>query len=172
MESTVQSFIRSPLGWIRTVVQQDALIELRFVEKNVSEDIQESNACQLMVQLEEELNAYFNQSLQKFSIPLLLKGTEFQKAVWQQLQQIPYGTTWNYQQLAQALNHPKAVRAVANANAQNPLLVLVPCHRVIGSDRQLTGYAGELWRKEKLIRLENSRTKIISPSKPTKPLLF
>ncbi len=172
VEGRFESFISSPLGWLRAVAKQEALIELKFVEKPMQPSPSENQPCQLLLQLKQELSAYFSRSLQHFSIPIAPQGTVFQQLVWQQLQSIPYGTTFNYQQLALALKKPKAVRAAANANAHNPILILVPCHRVIGSNKQLTGYAGELWRKAKLIKLENSRTKILSLPNATKPLPF
>lgn len=101
-----------------------------------------------------QLNEYFAGKRQEFSVPLFVPGTEFQQAVWQALQNIPYGSTRSYQQQANAMNNPAAVRAVANANGKNRICILIPCHRVIGSDGQLTGYAGGLWRKKWLLELE------------------
>lgn len=101
-----------------------------------------------------QLNEYLAGKRQEFSVPLFAPGTEFQQAVWQELQNIPYGSTRSYQQQATALKNPAAVRAVANANAKNRICILIPCHRVIGTDGQLTGYAGGLWRKKWLLDLE------------------
>jgi methylated-DNA-[protein]-cysteine S-methyltransferase len=83
------------------------------------------------------------------------KGTDFQKKVWQELLKIPYGKTESYQKITNKLGDPKAIRAVANANGKNPLWIVIPCHRVIGSDGSLTGYAGGLWRKKWLLDHEN-----------------
>lgn len=104
--------------------------------------------------LEEQLLAYFNSKLTKFSVPLDIPGTEFQQRVWQQLLKIPYGETCSYQQQAEGINHPKAVRAVAKTNGENRIAIIVPCHRVIGKNGKLTGYAGGLWRKQRLLELE------------------
>ncbi|MCU0542679.1 MAG: methylated-DNA--[protein]-cysteine S-methyltransferase [Oscillatoriaceae cyanobacterium Prado104] len=101
-----------------------------------------------------QLDEYFAGKRQEFSVPLFAPGTEFQQAVWQELQNIPYGATRSYQQQAIAMKHPAAVRAVANANSQNRICILIPCHRVIGTDGTLTGYAGGLWRKKWLLDLE------------------
>lgn len=90
-----------------------------------------------------------------FQLPLAAKGTEFQQQVWQALKTIPYGETWSYQQLAEAIGNPKAVRAVGLANGKNPISVIVPCHRVIGKKGKLTGYAGGLDRKAALLKLEH-----------------
>lgn len=106
--------------------------------------------------LKQQLNAYFEGKLKTFDIPLHLVGTEFQKAVWNQLLQIPYGSTASYQQQADSMGKPTAVRAIANANGMNKISIIVPCHRVIGSDGSLTGYGGGLWRKKQLLDLENN----------------
>ncbi len=103
-----------------------------------------------------QMEAYFSHGRKDFDIPLLLLGTEFQKSVWQGLMQIPYGTTSSYLELAKNIGNEKAVRAVASANGANAISILVPCHRIIGSDGSLTGYAGGLDVKKKLLVLENN----------------
>lgn len=105
-------------------------------------------------QLSTELNAYFKGELKEFHVPLDITGTDFQKHVWQALRAIPYGKTSSYQGQANVLDKPSAIRAVANANGMNKIAIIIPCHRVIGSDGSLTGYAGGLWRKRKLLDLE------------------
>jgi len=107
-----------------------------------------------IVQLEE----YFAKKRKDFDIPLLLAGTDFQKSVWEGLMQIPYGTVTSYLDLAKSIGNAKAVRAVASANGANAISILIPCHRVVGSNGMLTGYAGGLDVKEKLLSLENSNT--------------
>lgn len=102
-----------------------------------------------------QLKAYFREERKDFDLKLNPSGTDFQKKVWQQLQQIPFGKTCSYLQLSKDLGDPKAIRAVANANGKNPLWIIVPCHRVIGSDGSLTGYAGGLHRKQWLINHES-----------------
>lgn len=101
-----------------------------------------------------ELDEYFAGLRREFDVPLLFVGTEFQKRVWSALITIPYGTTVSYGEMARRIGMPKAVRAVANANGANPISIFAPCHRVIGSDRSLTGYAGGIATKEFLLRLE------------------
>ncbi|WP_456295081.1 methylated-DNA--[protein]-cysteine S-methyltransferase [Vibrio sp. AK197] len=101
-----------------------------------------------------QLEQYFLGQRRVFELPLAAKGTPFQQQVWQALTTIPYGHVWSYQQLAQAIGNPKAVRAVGLANGKNPLSVIVPCHRVIGKNGKLTGYAGGVDRKQQLLRLE------------------
>lgn len=108
---------------------------------------------QAKIQLEE----YFSGRRTQFDLPLAAKGTDFQQSVWQALCKIPYGETWSYQQLADEIGNPKAVRAVGLANGKNPISVIVPCHRVIGKNGKLTGYAGGVETKEKLLQLERSK---------------
>lgn len=106
--------------------------------------------------LEKELSEYFDGNLKDFKVPLSPVGTAFQKSVWKILQKIPYGETWNYRKQAEILGDAKKVRAVANANGMNKISILIPCHRVIGSDGNLTGYGGGIWRKQKLLELEKA----------------
>jgi AraC family transcriptional regulator of adaptative response/methylated-DNA-[protein]-cysteine methyltransferase len=106
--------------------------------------------------LQTELADYFAGTLTQFTVPLWLHGTPFQKRVWAMLQQIPYGQTIAYKELARRIDQPTAVRAVARANGANRIYLLVPCHRVIGKNGQLTGYAGGLWRKQRLLELEKT----------------
>lgn len=105
----------------------------------------------------EELDEYFAGKRTTFDIPVVFTGSEFQCAVWSELMKIPYGTTVSYGELARRIGNPKAVRAVASANATNPISIFVPCHRVIGSDRRLTGYGGGLDAKKSLLELEHAQ---------------
>lgn len=104
----------------------------------------------------EQLSQYFKEETTSFNLPLLMIGTEFQKSVWQELINIPYGTTATYLQLSKQLQNEKAIRAVASANGANAISIIVPCHRIIGSDGSLVGYAGGLPAKKKLLQLEGS----------------
>ena len=104
----------------------------------------------------EQLAAYFGGEIQAFDLPLDAGGTPFQQSVWRALCAIPYGETRSYRELAEAIGNPKAVRAVARANGANPLSIVVPCHRVIGADGTLTGYAGGLEMKARLLALEGA----------------
>jgi len=103
-----------------------------------------------------QLDSYFASELQEFDLPLKLAGTEFQKIVWKMLAEIPYGETWSYGELARHIGRPKASRAVGAANGLNPIPVIIPCHRVIGSDGKLTGFGGGIKTKEYLLNLENN----------------
>ncbi len=102
-----------------------------------------------------QLNEYFEGKREEFTFKLNPKGTEFQQKVWQELLKIPFGKTMSYLDLSKKLGDVKAIRAVASANGKNPLWIVVPCHRVIGTDGSLTGYAGGLWRKKWLLEHEN-----------------
>jgi len=104
----------------------------------------------------EQLKAYIKGDLKIFDVPLVLNGTNFQVKVWKALQNIPYGQTANYSEIAEAINRPKAVRAVANAIGANPLLIFVPCHRVIGKDGSLTGFRAGISLKKQLLTIENT----------------
>jgi methylated-DNA-[protein]-cysteine S-methyltransferase len=101
-----------------------------------------------------QLTAYFNGQLQEFSLPLAPQGTDFMQAVWKALRAVPYGKTASYQDIATAIGNPKAVRAVGQANHRNPLPIFIPCHRIIGSNGKLVGYAGGLPIKQQLLALE------------------
>ncbi len=103
-----------------------------------------------------QLEEYFLGKRTQFELPLAAKGTAFQQAVWQALCRIPFGETWSYQQLADEIGNPKAVRAVGLANGKNPISVIVPCHRVIGKNGKLTGYAGGVETKLRLLELEQA----------------
>jgi methylated-DNA-[protein]-cysteine S-methyltransferase len=104
-----------------------------------------------------QLGAYFDGRLRQFDLPLAPAGTAFQRSVWQALEQIPYGQTRTYGQLAAELGSPRAMRAVGAANGRNPISIVIPCHRLVGSDGSLTGYGGGLARKQWLLELEGAR---------------
>jgi AraC family transcriptional regulator of adaptative response/methylated-DNA-[protein]-cysteine methyltransferase len=111
----------------------------------------------LMTQLKTELMAYFDGQLREFTLPVQATGTAFQESVWQVLLAIPYGQMLSYADVAHKIGQPEAVRAVGRANGDNRMAIVVPCHRVVGSDGKLTGYGGGLWRKKYLLSLEQSQ---------------
>jgi len=113
-------------------------------------------SSEVITQTIKELEEYFNLERKVFNIPLLLVGTDFQKSVWQGLIDTPFGTTASYLELAKRIGNEKAVRAVASANGANSIAILVPCHRIIGSNGNLVGYAGGLDVKRKLLEIENN----------------
>ncbi|MBN1650025.1 MAG: methylated-DNA--[protein]-cysteine S-methyltransferase [Bacteroidales bacterium] len=113
-------------------------------------------SSEVIEKTKQQLERYFNQELTQFDVPLLFVGTEFQKNVWNELLKIPYGNTLSYLALSKQMNNEKAIRAIASANGANAISILVPCHRIIGSNGKLVGYAGGLAAKKKLLSLENA----------------
>lgn len=128
-------------------------MQLPRLEKSFSANISQGDSP-LFTQLKDELNEYFTGNLQQFTVPLDTKGTEFQMQAWDALLNIPYGETRSYLEQAHAINKPKAFRAVASANRNNRISIIIPCHRVIAKNGDLAGYGGGLDRKEFLINLE------------------
>jgi len=143
-----------------------AASECRDLVKLLNQQLEEGDNKHLKL-LKKELDEYFNGSLKKFSIPLVTPGTDFQQEVWKELLEIPYGTTRSYQEQAKALRIPDSVRAVASANGKNRISIIIPCHRVIGSNGRLTGYGGGLKRKKWLLDHEKKYS-----GKPVDILLF
>lgn len=146
------TIIKTPLGYteiegdqngIQSIIVRDDILE---VTKNIPEALQ---TCVF------QLNKYFQGHLKEFDFKMNPSGTDFQKRVWDALLKIPYGKTVSYLELSKRLGDVKAIRAVASANGKNPLWIAVPCHRVIGSDGSLTGYAGGIHRKKWLLDHEN-----------------
>jgi AraC family transcriptional regulator of adaptative response/methylated-DNA-[protein]-cysteine methyltransferase len=111
----------------------------------------------LMQQVKSELDAYFDGSLREFSVQLQSPGTLFQESIWEALQKIPYGETRSYGDIAAQIGQASAVRAAGRANGDNRISIIIPCHRVVGSDGELTGYGGGLWRKEYLLAMEQAQ---------------
>lgn len=145
-------FINSPLGFTKIVGDINGIASVTVLnsEENITDIIP--------VELEDcviQLNEYFEGSRKQFNLKLNPQGTDFQKKVWNLLEKIPYGKTISYLDLSKQLGDVKAIRAVANANGKNPLWIIIPCHRVIGSDGSLTGYAGGLHRKKWLLEHES-----------------
>jgi len=144
--------LKTPLG-IAEIQGNEAGISKIVItgEKSVPSEEIPAELNEAVLQLE----AYFKGELKEFKLKLNPEGTPFQKKVWEGLQEIPYGETCSYLELSKKLGDVKAIRAVAAANGKNPLWIVIPCHRVIGSDGSLTGYAGGLWRKKWLLDFEN-----------------
>ena len=157
--------ISTPIGELVAGATDKGICLLEFAErKNIGQQLIRVNAFFKkeiipgknvhLLMLDEQLKKYFNKELQGFEIPLDLAGTTFQLKVWKALLEIPSGTTISYLILSEKLGNVKAIRAVANAIAANKTAIIVPCHRVIGTDGNLTGYAGGLWRKKYLLNHE------------------
>ena len=144
--------LRSELGAMRFVARGDALVSLWFVDAP-----EDGERDELLDHAIAEVDEYFALERTEFTVPLAPEGTPFQHEVWKALRAIPFGETRSYLDVANAIGKPKAVRAVAAANGRNPLGIIVPCHRVIGADGSLTGYAGGMERKKFLLDLERQR---------------
>jgi len=148
------TYLKTPLGTASIKGNNDGVSEIKIQEKNIEfQESQELPEC--VLQAKTQLQEYFLQKRENFDFKLNPKGTPFQQKVWKALCEIPFGKTSSYMELSKKLGDPKAIRAVASANGKNPLWVVVPCHRVIGSDGSLTGYAGGLHRKKWLLELES-----------------
>lgn len=151
--------INTPVGKLKLVASDKGLVAIlwendkphRVKLKKLIESLDHS----VLLEVEKQLSEYFSRQRKSFDIILDLHGTEFQKSVWQALRTIPYGETRSYMQLAQQIQKPKASRAVGAANGKNPISIIVPCHRVIGANGKLVGFAGGLAVKEKLLSIES-----------------
>ncbi len=147
-----ECIINSPLGYTKIIGDIDGIYSVTVLNsEEKTTDIIPEVLEDCVIQLKE----YFAGERQQFSLKLNPKGTDFQKQVWRALEQIPYGKTMSYLELSKQLGDVKAIRAVANANGKNPIWIIVPCHRVIGTDGSLTGYAGGLHRKQWLLNHES-----------------
>lgn len=149
---------KSPVGLLYLVSNDDKLCALVF-ERNWEQvsrqyDALEHQQTAVLTAAHQQLDEYFAGKRTEFDVPYVLTGTKFQNAVWAALAKIPFGQTWTYKQQAVAVNSPKAVRAIGRTNGLNPISIILPCHRVIGSDGSLTGYGGGLEVKAALLRLE------------------
>jgi methylated-DNA-[protein]-cysteine S-methyltransferase len=159
-------FIESPIGRLKLVASDEGLVAILWENDRprrvrLSEPVEQLEHP-ILVRTEKELGEYFAGKRNAFTVPLDMRGTSFQKQVWDALLGIPFGETRTYGQLANQLGNPKATRAVGAANGRNPLAILVPCHRVIGSSGKLTGFAGGLEAKAHLLKLEGGETALFS----------
>ena len=137
-----------------------AITRLDFINKDAQEEIIEKQETVLLKEAIKQLNEYLDGKRTLFDLPLEPKGTEFQKKVWNALKEIPFGETRSYGEIAKIIGNEKASRAVGMANNKNPIAIIVPCHRVIGANGKLVGYAGGLDLKEKLLKLESNNNKL------------
>ena len=149
--ATLFRYFESPIGTIEIGARSECVTNLDFVDHPPQPTTHDTPILSLAI---EQVAAYFEGRLTLFDLPLDMKGTPFQRSVWQALRDVPFGRTASYQQMADAVGNPKAVRAVGAANGQNPVSIVVPCHRIIGKNGSLTGYGGGIWRKEWLLRHE------------------
>lgn len=155
------SCIKTPIGTVTVGATDKGICMLEFGEKDEFKTklayLSIKGTNKVIKQLEKQLNEYFNQERTCFDVPLHLIGTDFQIEVWNELLNIGYGSTRTYKEQAIAVGNLKAIRAVASANGSNRISIVIPCHRVIGSDGSLTGFGGGLWRKKYLLELESKQ---------------
>jgi methylated-DNA-[protein]-cysteine S-methyltransferase len=149
------SFHSQPSGMLALIASDDGLEQIRF-DATFPSGASRCDEHPLLRETARQLEAYFARDLREFDLPLILRGTPFQVRAWRALQQIPYGTTRSYAEQARAIGAPAAVRAVGSANGRNPIPIVVPCHRVIGSNGKLTGFGGGLPLKRWLLELEGN----------------
>ncbi|MDF2840847.1 MAG: methylated-DNA--[protein]-cysteine S-methyltransferase [Clostridia bacterium] len=149
-----KAYYKSPIGFVELISDEDSLLALSFVEEAEKMDMQTAPGV-LKLALE-QIDEYFQGKRNVFDIKLNAKGTEFQQKVWQRLIEVPYGKTACYGDIAAAVGNGKASRAVGGANNKNKIAIIIPCHRIVGADGSMTGYAGGLWRKEWLLQHEKS----------------
>jgi AraC family transcriptional regulator of adaptative response/methylated-DNA-[protein]-cysteine methyltransferase len=161
----VTAQFETPLGTMQAAATVDGLCLVEFADTQRAEDqlrrvasrlnsLPAAGASPFFDDLQSQLDEYFAGRRRQFELPLVLGGTPFQILAWAALQTIPYGQTRSYRAQAELLGRPAALRALGKANGDNPIAIIVPCHRMVGSDGSLTGYGGGLWRKEWLLELE------------------
>lgn len=147
-----RAFLKTPIGFLEVTGSEKGIQSLYFLDFRVRIQRVPSNLKSCIEQLKE----YFAGSRKIFDLPLDLSGSSFQIQIWNELQKIPYGEAISYLELARRTGHSKALRAVGGANGKNPVSIIVPCHRVLGHDGKLVGYAGGLWRKKWLLEHEHA----------------
>ncbi|MFW5886003.1 MAG: methylated-DNA--[protein]-cysteine S-methyltransferase [Halanaerobium sp.] len=144
-------YFNSPIGLIELQADRSELLSLKFQdEKRYQEE-----KTALLKAAREQLKEYFEGARKEFKLPLRIEGTDFQKSVWRQLREIPYGNTFSYKEVAEAIGNNKAYRAVGNANNKNSIPIIIPCHRVTASNGEIGGYGAGIWRKKWLLEHES-----------------
>jgi methylated-DNA-[protein]-cysteine S-methyltransferase len=154
MSKLFQVDYQTPIGVLEIIGTEEAISSIMFADQEVVTRQLTKDTPNVLKNCYHEMDEYFNGLRQEFSFPYINVGTEFQKTVWNALTTIPYAETGSYKDIAVAIGNEKAIRAVGSANGKNKLSIVIPCHRIIGSNGKLTGYAGGLWRKEWLLEHE------------------
>ena len=158
MENNYSAYYASPIGNIRITCNDTCITEVHFLNREEAAGAPSQVAPPVLQAGVKELTAYFHGTLKNFNVPVCQQGTVFQERVWNELSNIPFGKTISYLTLARRLGDPKAIRAAAATNGKNNIAIIVPCHRVIGTHKDLVGYAGGLWRKKWLLDMETKIT--------------
>jgi methylated-DNA-[protein]-cysteine S-methyltransferase len=145
---------QSPLGIIEIIGDEQGIFSILFAEREYIQFPKKTDTFATLIECQQQLEEYFEGKRFSFTIPFIFKGTPFQQEVWQALTTVPYGKTASYKDIAILVGNEKAVRAIGTTNSKNLVSIIVPCHRIIGANGKLTGYAGGLWRKEWLLKHE------------------
>lgn len=148
-------YINTMVGKIGIIEEDGKIIEVAIGRELVENNYIIEKDTEILKEAVKQLNEYFEGKRKKFDLPVNPKGTEFMQSVWKELKKIPYGKTATYKEIAERVGNPKAARAVGMANNKNPIPIIIPCHRVIGANGKLVGYALGLNMKEQLLKLEN-----------------
>ena len=153
MEKTYDiAYYKTPIGIAKIIGDEEGVISVSVMDKKIETSAKIPETLKKCVL---QLDEYFQKKRTNFDLKLNPQGTDFQKKVWNELQQIPFAKTTTYLNQSKKMGNVKAIRAIASANGKNPIWIIIPCHRVIGSDGSLTGYAGGIWRKKWLLEYEN-----------------
>lgn len=147
---------KSPIGVLEILGTDEAIYSIMFSERDIIVNLIKDETPMVLERCLNQFDEYFKGERSDFTFPYIFKGTDFQKTVWNALKRIPYAETGSYKDIAFSIGNEQATRAVGSANSKNKLSIVIPCHRIIGSNGILTGYAGGLWRKEWLIQHERS----------------
>lgn len=154
MDKIYTAYYKSPIGYIEIKGKMNGIMSINFIDEEKNCNTIESHPS--LEECIKQLDEYFKGTRQTFTINLFIEGTEFRKKVWKKLLEIPYGETRSYLDIAEAIGNKKAVRAVGGANHNNKISIIIPCHRVIGTNGDLVGYGGGIWRKEWLLEHERN----------------
>ncbi|WP_251554041.1 methylated-DNA--[protein]-cysteine S-methyltransferase [Neobacillus muris] len=146
----------SPIGVLEIIGTEEAIGSILFTERDKAVNLLQEETPKVLKLCFQQLDEYFKGIRHEFTFPYQMEGTDFQKTVWNALKAIPYAETGSYKDIAVSIGNEKAIRAVGSANGKNKLSIVIPCHRIIGSNGKLTGYAGGLWRKEWLLQHERT----------------
>lgn len=155
MSELQTTYYKTPIGVAKIEGDEDGIQAVSVIDDTIDTCVSSEILSQPLHDCLKQLDEYFAGNRQVFDVKLNPKGTEFQQKVWKELAHIPYGKTRTYLEQTKQIGDPKAIRAVASANGRNPIWIIIPCHRVIGSDGSLTGYAGGVWRKKWLLEHES-----------------
>lgn len=153
MESKQTAYYKTPIGTAKIIGDSKGICAISIIDENIETSI---TIPKILVDCVNQLDDYFKGKRTSFNLKLNPIGTNFQQKVWKSLQEIPFGKTRTYLEQSKLLGDKKAIRAVASANGKNPIWIVIPCHRIIGSNGSLTGYAGGIWRKKWLLNHESS----------------